>query len=87
MLATTINSNVGAHLLSPMATEIEKKTIKWLADFIGVSSDCGGLFVSGGIMANFTAFLAARKVKVPKSIKEIVDIIVKLGRKIHLELI
>jgi len=38
-------------------------------------------------MANFTAFLAARTAKATKSIKEIVDIIVKLGRKIDSELI
>lgn len=70
MLASSVNANVGAHLLSPMATEIEKQTVKWLADFIGVSSDCGGILVSGGNMANFTAFLAARTAKAPKSIKE-----------------
>ena len=37
LLAATVNPNVGAHILSPMATEIEKQTIKWLADFIGDS--------------------------------------------------
>ena len=70
MLAATVNPNVGAHLLSPMATEIEKQTVKWLAEFIGVSPDSGGILVSGGNMANFTAFLAARTAKSPKSIKE-----------------
>jgi aromatic-L-amino-acid/L-tryptophan decarboxylase len=70
MLATTINPNVGAQILSPMATEIEKQTVKWLAEFIGVSPTYGGLLVSGGNMANFTAFLAARTAKAPKSIKE-----------------
>jgi glutamate/tyrosine decarboxylase-like PLP-dependent enzyme len=70
MLATTINPNVGAQILSPMATEIEKQTVKWLAEFIGVSPSYGGLLVSGGNMANFTAFLAARTAKAPKSIKE-----------------
>jgi glutamate/tyrosine decarboxylase-like PLP-dependent enzyme len=70
MLATTVNPNVGAQILSPMATEIEKQTVKWLAEFIGVSPTYGGLLVSGGNMANFTAFLAARTAKAPKSIKE-----------------
>ncbi len=70
MLATTINPNVGAQILSPMATEIEKQTVKWLAEFIGVPPTYGGLLVSGGNMANFTAFLAARTAKAPKSIKE-----------------
>lgn len=70
LLAASINSNVGAHILSPMATEIEKQTVKWLAEFIGVSSSYGGILVSGGNMANFTAFLAARTAKSPKNIKE-----------------
>ncbi|MFZ0280631.1 MAG: pyridoxal-dependent decarboxylase, partial [Bacteroidales bacterium] len=69
-LAAAVNPNVGANILSPVATEIEKQTVKWLAEFIGVSPDYGGILVSGGNMANFTAFLAARTAKAPKSIKE-----------------
>lgn len=70
LLAAAVNPNVGAQILSPMATEIEKQTIKWLAQFIGVSPNYGGVLVSGGNMANFTAFLAARTAKAPKDIKE-----------------
>ncbi|MDB9961636.1 pyridoxal-dependent decarboxylase [Oceanihabitans sp.] len=70
LLASSVNANVGGQILSPMATEIEKQTIRWLAEFIGVSPNCGGVLVSGGNMANFTAFLAARTAKAPKIIKE-----------------
>ena len=70
LLAATVNPNVGANILSPMATAIEKQTVKWLAEFIGVSPDYGGILVSGGNMANFTAFLAARTAKSPKTFKE-----------------
>ncbi|NCT18934.1 MAG: aspartate aminotransferase family protein [Flavobacteriaceae bacterium CG2_30_34_30] len=70
LLAASVNPNVGAHILSPMATEIEKQTVKWLAEFIGVSTNYGGILVSGGNMANFTAFLAARTAKAPDSFKE-----------------
>ncbi len=70
LLAASVNPNVGANILSPMATEIEKQTVQWLAELIGVSSSYGGILVSGGNMANFTAFLAARSSKAPKSIKE-----------------
>jgi aromatic-L-amino-acid decarboxylase len=41
-----------------------------LAELIGVSPTYGGVLVSGGNMANFTAFLAARTAKAPKNIKE-----------------
>lgn len=70
LLASSVNANVGGQILSPMATEIEKQTIRWLAEFIGVSPNYGGVLVSGGNMANFTAFLAARTAKAPKNTKE-----------------
>jgi aromatic-L-amino-acid/L-tryptophan decarboxylase len=70
LLAAAVNPNVGANILSPMATAIEKQTVKWLAEFIGVSPAYGGLLVSGGNMANLTAFLAARTAKAPKNLKE-----------------
>jgi glutamate/tyrosine decarboxylase-like PLP-dependent enzyme len=70
LLAAAINPNVGANILSPMATAIEKQTIKWLAEFIGVPDSYGGILVSGGNMANLTAFLAARTAKAPNNLKE-----------------
>jgi glutamate/tyrosine decarboxylase-like PLP-dependent enzyme len=63
LLASAVNSNVGAWKLSPMASEIEKQTIRWIAEFIGYPVDCGGLMVSGGNMANFICFLAARRAR------------------------
>lgn len=70
LLAAAVNPNCGAFTLSPMATEIEKQTIQWLAEFIGVPPNYGGILVSGGNMANFTAFLAARTAKSSTNIKE-----------------
>ena len=69
LLAASINPNVGAQILSPIATEIEKQTIEWLAEFIGVDSTYGGLLVSGGNMANLTAFFTAITAKTSKSRK------------------
>jgi aromatic-L-amino-acid decarboxylase len=63
LLAAAVNPNVGAWPLSPMASEIEAQTIRWIAEMIGYPTDCGGLFVSGGNMANLVCFLAARKAK------------------------
>ena len=63
LLAAAVNANVGAWKLSPMATEIEAQTIRWLAQFIDYPADCGGLLLSGGNMANLTCFLAARAAK------------------------
>jgi glutamate/tyrosine decarboxylase-like PLP-dependent enzyme len=60
LLAAAVNPNVGGWSLSPMATEIEAQTVRWMAELVGYPSDSGGLLVSGGNMANFVAFLAAR---------------------------
>src|SRR5580658_8185239 len=61
LLAAAVNPNVGAWLLSPMASEIEGQTIRWIAEMLSYPVECGGLFVSGGNMANFVCFLAARQ--------------------------
>lgn len=79
LLAAAVNPNVGANILSPMATEIEKQTIRWLAEFIGLSG-WGGILVSGGNMANFTGFLAGRTVKAPANFKK--DGIAGLSKKL-----
>ena len=70
LLAASVNPNVGAQILSPIATEIEKQTVQWLSEFIGLPSGYGGILVSGGNMANFTAFIAGLKTKAPANIKE-----------------
>jgi glutamate/tyrosine decarboxylase-like PLP-dependent enzyme len=59
LLGASVNPNVGAAALSPIATEIEKQTVRWIAELIGYSPDCGGLLVSGGNMANMVCLNAA----------------------------
>src|SRR5215218_6305401 len=72
LLAAAVNQNCGSWTLAPMATEIESQTVRWIADLIGFPSapirsgeaaEAGGLLVSGGNMANFVCFLAARTAK------------------------
>ncbi len=63
LLAAAINPNLGGWLLSPIASEIESQTVRWIAELVGYPSDCGGLLVSGGNMANFVGFWAARRAK------------------------
>ena len=59
-LASAVNSNLGGWKLSPIASEIEIQTVRWIAELIGYPSDCGGLLVSGGNMANLVGMWAAR---------------------------
>lgn len=62
-LASAANQNTGAWVLSPMASEVEAQTVRWIAELLGFPTSCGGILVSGGNMANITCFLAARQAK------------------------
>jgi glutamate/tyrosine decarboxylase-like PLP-dependent enzyme len=59
-VASALNPNCGAFVLSPMATEIEKQTIDWIAQLLEFPRPCGGILVSGGNMANIVSLLTAR---------------------------
>ena len=61
LLAAAVNPNVGRFDVAPLATEIEAQTVRWLAELVGYPVNCGGIMVSGGNMANFLAFVAARQ--------------------------
>jgi aromatic-L-amino-acid/L-tryptophan decarboxylase len=69
-LASALNPNVGGWTLSPAATEIEVQTVRWIAQLIGYPADCGGLLVSGGNMANFVGFFAARAARSGWDVRE-----------------
>ena len=69
LLAAGVNPNVGGWGLSPLATELEAQTIRWIAELLGYPADCGGLLVSGGNMANFVGFLAARRARAPFDVR------------------
>jgi aromatic-L-amino-acid decarboxylase len=70
LLAAAVNPNVGAWQLSPMASEMEAQAIRWIADLIGYPTGCGGIMVSGGNMANFVGFLAARRARATWNVRQ-----------------
>ncbi|HEY2162394.1 MAG TPA: pyridoxal-dependent decarboxylase, partial [Gemmatimonadaceae bacterium] len=61
MLAASLNANCGAWALSPVATEIERQAVRWIAELIGFPTDAGGIMVSGGNVANLVCFIAATR--------------------------
>jgi aromatic-L-amino-acid/L-tryptophan decarboxylase len=64
-LAASVNMNPGGWKPAPSATEVERRTIAWIAEMIGYPTDCGGLFTTGGTMANFTAIETALRNNAP----------------------
>ncbi|MCF6293610.1 MAG: aminotransferase class I/II-fold pyridoxal phosphate-dependent enzyme [Robiginitomaculum sp.] len=63
MLASAYNIFAGAWLGPSGVAAIEIKALNWLKQLFGYPSGSGGLFVSGGSMANLTAIAVARQVK------------------------
>ncbi|RXF73083.1 pyridoxal phosphate-dependent decarboxylase family protein [Hansschlegelia zhihuaiae] len=60
LAASIHNQHLGAARQSEGATAIERGLIRWLAGEAGMPEGAGGLFVSGGSIANLTALTAAR---------------------------
>src|SRR5256885_7789238 len=63
LLASTLNANLTIWRSAPAPVELERLTIDWIRQILGFRADAGGLFVSGGSMANLTALAAARQTK------------------------
>jgi aromatic-L-amino-acid decarboxylase len=63
-LASGFNIFSGGWAASPAAAELEIVTINWLLQWFGFpTKNGGGIFTSGGSMANLTALATARSVK------------------------
>jgi len=62
-LASGFNVFNGTWLGGSGAAALELATIDWFRDFCGFPESAGGLFVSGGSMANLTALYAARRAR------------------------
>src|SRR5438270_13740345 len=63
LLASTLNANLTVWRSAPAPVELERLTIDWIRQILGFNAEAGGLFVSGGSMANFAAIAAARQTK------------------------
>ena len=60
-LATGFNIFAGTWLEASGPAQIEMLTIDWLRELCGLPAGAGGLFVSGGSLANLTALAVARE--------------------------
>ncbi len=62
-LAAGLNPFMGSWLVSAAPSTIELVTVDWLRSLAGMPESAGGLFLSGGSMANLTAMAAAREAR------------------------
>ncbi len=59
-MTAAYNPHASCRTNAPAADLVEKRLIRWMCDRAGYPEEAGGLFVSGGSMANLTALTAAR---------------------------
>jgi glutamate/tyrosine decarboxylase-like PLP-dependent enzyme len=59
-LAGAWDQNTGLHNSTPATAQIERIALGWLLDLFKLPPECGGAFVTGATMANFSALAAAR---------------------------
>lgn len=60
LLATGLNRYTGVAGAAPGMSAIEHGVVDWMLSLFGMSDEGGGVMLSGGSMANFTAVVAAR---------------------------
>jgi glutamate/tyrosine decarboxylase-like PLP-dependent enzyme len=58
MLASAINQLCAKWHFSPAASEVERRVIRWIAEFI---ADAGGCLLSGGSAGNLVGLAVARR--------------------------
>jgi glutamate/tyrosine decarboxylase-like PLP-dependent enzyme len=59
-LAGAWDQDAGMRVASPISAALENVSLKWLLDVLRLPAGCGGGFVTGATMANFTGLAAAR---------------------------
>jgi aromatic-L-amino-acid decarboxylase len=60
LIASALNQNIGSYSIGPGATEIERRTVRWLCDLAGYGPNAGGNLTSGGTLANLLGVKLAR---------------------------
>jgi glutamate/tyrosine decarboxylase-like PLP-dependent enzyme len=65
LLAAAINQIPARWHFSPSASEVERRVVQWLAQFVGYAPDAGGCLLSGGSAGNLAGLATARAQKAP----------------------
>ena len=65
LLASAVNQICALWHFSPAASEVERRVIRWIAEFIGYSPTAGGCLLNGGSAGNLVGLAVARSQKAP----------------------
>ena len=65
LLASAVNQILALWHFSPAASEVERRVLHWIAQFIGYPSQAGGCLLSGGSAGNLVGLAVARSQNAP----------------------
>ncbi|MDA8343906.1 MAG: pyridoxal-dependent decarboxylase [Thermaerobacter sp.] len=68
LYARATNRYIGLSAVAPGMAALEYSVVRWLCDVAGFPAGAGGILVSGGSTANFTALVAAREQRLGEDI-------------------
>lgn len=60
-LAGTWDQNTVYMSVTPATSVLERVALRWILEILGLPAECGGAFVTGATIANFSALAAARR--------------------------
>jgi glutamate/tyrosine decarboxylase-like PLP-dependent enzyme len=60
-LAGTWDQNTVYMSVTPATSMLERVALRWMLEILGLPAECGGAFVTGATIANFSALAAARR--------------------------
>lgn len=94
-LAGAWDQNAGLGAASPIAVKLEAVALQWLLEVLGLPVGCGGGFVSGATMANFSGLAAARHALLQRLVWDVEaqglfgapPITVIVGEEVHVSLL
>jgi L-2,4-diaminobutyrate decarboxylase len=64
-VVAALNQSLAVWEMSPTATVVETRVIRWMCELAGFGAEAGGTLTSGGTEATFTALAAARSRAIP----------------------
>lgn len=65
LIANAINRYVGVWVAAPALVQLELNVVRWFCSIVGYGPGSGGILTSGGSLANLTAIVTARRVRLP----------------------
>jgi aromatic-L-amino-acid decarboxylase len=65
LMSLVTNRYPGLWSAAPVVASIELAVIRWFCDLVGFGQAGGGFFTSGGSLANWSALVAARELRMP----------------------